>query len=67
MKIAQALKDSNIFLKGVTRTIKDETKSKKGWFLGILSGTLGASLLWNMLTGNGMLRAGYGNKKEKEC
>ena len=28
--------------------------------------TLGASLLRNMLTGKGMLRAGYGNKEGKE-
>ena len=29
MKIVQALEDSNIFLKGVTKTIKNETKEKK--------------------------------------
>ena len=29
MKIVQALKDSNILLKGVTKTIKNETKEKK--------------------------------------
>ena len=28
--------------------------------------TLGASLLGNLLTGKGILRAGSGNKKEKE-
>ena len=28
----------------------------------MLLGTLGASLLGNMLTGNGILRAGYGSK-----
>ena len=28
-------------------------------------GTLGASLLGNMLTGKGILRAGYGNKEGK--
>ena len=31
----------------------------------MLLGTLGASLLGNTLAGKGMLRAGYGNKKEK--
>ena len=31
----------------------------------MLFGTLGASLLGNMLTEKGMLRAGYGNKKGK--
>ena len=31
MKIVQALKDSNILLKGVTKTIEDETKEQKRW------------------------------------
>ena len=31
----------------------------------MLFGTSGASLLGNMLTEKGMLRAGYGNKKGK--
>ena len=45
MKIVQALKDSNILLKGVTETIKNKTKEQKGEFLSILLGTLGGSLL----------------------
>ena len=45
MKIVQALGDSNILLKGVTKTIKNETKEKKGGFLSMLCGTLGVSLL----------------------
>ena len=45
MKIVQALEDSNILLKGVTKTIKNETKEKKGGFLSMLCGTLGVSLL----------------------
>ena len=45
MKIVQALEDSNILLKGVTKTIKNETKEQKGGFLSMLLGTLGASLL----------------------
>ena len=43
MKIVQALEDSNILLKGVTETIKNETKEQKGGFLRMLLGTLGAS------------------------
>ena len=65
MKIVQALEDSNILLKGVTKTIKNETKEQKGGFLSMLLGTLGASLLGNMLAGKGIVRAGYGNKKGK--
>ena len=65
MKIVQALEDSNILLKGVTKTIKNETKEQKGGFLSMLLGTLGASLLGNLLSGKGIVRAGSGNKKGK--
>ena len=57
-KIIKALEDSDILLKGVTKTIKNETKEQKGRFLSMLLGTLGASLLGNLLTGKGILRAG---------
>ena len=66
MKIVQALEDSNILLKRITETIKNETKEQKGGFLSMLLGTLGASLLENLLAGKGIVRAGSGNKKEKE-
>ena len=65
MKIVQALEDSNILLKGVTKTIKNETKDQKGGFLSMLLGTLGASLLGNLLAGKEIVRAGSGNKKGK--
>ena len=52
MKIAQALADSNILLKGATKTIRNETKEQKGGFLSMLLGTLGASLLGYLLTKN---------------
>ena len=51
MEIVRALEDSNILLKEVTKTIKNETKEQKGGFLSMLLGTLGASLLGNILTG----------------
>ena len=66
MKIVQALEDSNILLKGVTKTIKNETKKQRGGFLNMLLGTLAATLLSNMLAGKGVVRAGSGNKKEKD-
>ena len=50
IEIVQALDDSNILLKGVTETIKNETKEQKFLgLLGMLLGTLGTSLLGNML------------------
>ena len=52
-------------MKEITKTIKNETKVQKEGFLGILLGTLGATLIGNMLTGKGMLRVGYGNKEGK--
>ena len=64
-KIVQALEDSNIFPKGVTNTNENETKEQKGGFLSMLLGTLDASLLWNLLSGKGIVRAGSGNSKGK--
>ena len=65
MKIVEALEDSNILLKGVTKTIKNQTKEQKGAFLSMLLGTLGAGLLGNLLAGKGTVRAGPENKKIK--
>ena len=52
-------------MKEVTKTIESETKEQKGGFLGMLLGTLGASLLENLLSGKGIVRAGAGNKNGK--
>ena len=65
MRIVQALEDSNISLKGVTKTIKNETKKQKGGFLSMLLGTLRASLLGNLLSGKGIVRTGSRNNKGK--
>ena len=51
MKIIRALENSGILLMGVSKAIKNETKEQKGGFLSMLLGTLGASLLDNLLTG----------------
>ena len=66
IKIVQALEDFNILLKGVTKTIKNETKEQKGAFLSMLLGTLGARLLGNLLTGKGLWELVQEIKKEKE-
>ena len=65
IKIVHALEDSNILLKRVTKIIENETKEQKGRFLSMLLGTLGAGLLGNLLTGKGIVRAGYGNHSMK--
>ena len=59
IKTAKALEDFDILLKGKTKTIGNETK-KKGGFLSILLGILGASLLSNLISGKRMYRTGYG-------
>ena len=60
MKIIEALKNSGILLKGESKTIENETKEQRGGFLSMLRGTLGASLLGNLLMGKGIMRAGEG-------
>ena len=74
MKIIKALENFGILLKGVSKTIKkNETKEQRGGFLSMLLGTLGASLLGNLLSGgkgivragDGIIRAGEGNVVSK--
>ena len=60
MKIVQALEDSNILLKGVTKAVKNETREQRGGFLETLVGTLGSILLRDLLSGKGIVRAGSG-------
>ena len=73
MKIIEALENSGILLKRVSKTIENETKEQRGGFLSMLLGTVGASLLGNLLTGKGIMRArdgivrageGSGSKKK---
>ena len=49
LEIFQALEDSDVLLKRVTKTIKNETKEQKSVFLSMLLGILGTSLLGNLL------------------
>ena len=71
IKIIEALENSGILLKGITKMTENETKEQIGGFLNMLLGTLGASLLGNLLTGgkgimragDGIVRAGSGGKK----
>ena len=65
MNIVQAFEDSNILLKGISKTIKNETKEEKGRFFSMLLDTLASTFLGNILAGKRMVRAGYGNKQGK--
>ena len=58
IKIVKSLEDSGLLLKGVTETVQNEVKKQKGGFLSMLLGTLGATLLGNILAGKEINRAG---------
>ena len=63
LKTVKSLEDSGLLLKGVSETIQNESKEQKGGFLSMFLGTLGASLLGDMLFGKkdkGVIRAGEG-------
>ena len=74
LKIIKSLEDSGVLLKGISETILHEAKEQRGGFLSMLLGTLGASLLGDVLSkslpgrgvisaGEGTIRAGYGSKR----
>ena len=60
IKIVKSLEYPGLLLKGLTQTVQNEVKEQKRGFLSMLLGTLGASLLGNLLTGKGIYRAGKG-------
>ena len=60
IKIVKSLQDYGLLLKGVTESGQNEVKEQKGGFLSMLLGTLGASLLGNLLTGKGVNKKGKG-------
>ena len=74
LKIVKSLENSGVLLKGVSETIQHEAKEQRGGFLSMLLGTLGASLLGDILSkglsgrgviraGEGTIRAGYGSRR----
>ena len=60
MKIIKSLEESCLLIKVLAKQLKMKQKEKKGKFLSMLLGTLGASLLGNLLAGKGKIRAGEG-------
>ena len=54
----KSLEELSLLIKGVSETIKNEAKEQKRGFLRTLLGTLGSSLLVNLLAGKGTIRAG---------
>ena len=66
IRIVKSLEDSSLLLKGVTETVQNEVKKQKEGFVSMLLGTLGASLLGNILIGTGITRAEDGNVRAVE-
>ena len=60
IKIVKSLEDSGLLLEGFTESVQSEVEEQKGGFLSTLLGTLGASLLGDLLIGKGIYRAGKG-------
>ena len=58
MKVVKSLEELGLLINGLSETIQNEAKEQKGDFLSMLLGILGASLLANLLTGKGTVRAG---------
>ena len=74
LQIVKSLEDAGVLLKGISEIIQNEAKEQRGVFLSMLLGTLGASLLGDLLTknlsgkgvirgGEWVIRAGYGSKR----
>ena len=59
IEIVKSLEDSDsgLLLKLVSETTQNEAKEQKGGFLSVVLGTLGASLLGNMLAGKRAIAA----------
>ena len=63
MKIIKSLEESSLLINSISQTIKNEAKEQKGRFLSMLLGTIGASLLGNILTGKGVIATSQGRGK----
>ena len=70
LKIVKSPKDSGVLLKGVSEAIQHGAKEQRGGFLSMLLGTLGASLLGDILSkglsGKGVIRAGEGTRFSRD-
>ena len=58
IRIIKSMENLGLLIDGVIKTVKYEIKKQEGGFLSMLLGTLDASVLGNMLTGKGVMKAG---------
>ena len=66
IKIVKSLEDFGLLLKGVTESVQNKVKERKGGFRSALLDTLGASLLGNLISAKGINRAGKGINRAGE-
>ena len=66
MKIIKSLEESRLFIKGISKTIQNKIKEQRGGFLSMLLGTLGVSLLENLLPGKWVMRPSEGTIRAGE-
>ena len=59
-EIVKFLENSSLLLEGVSERIQNEAKEQKGGFINMLLGTLGASLLGNILAEKGAITTSHG-------
>ena len=64
MKLVKSIEESGLLTKGVSETVKNETKEQKGGFFGMVLRILGANLLGNLLSGKDTIKAGGGTIRE---
>ena len=50
INIVKSLEEAGLLIKGVSETVENKVRKRKGGFFGILSRTLAASLLGNLFT-----------------
>ena len=62
IKIIKSLEEPGLLIKDVSEKIENKAKEQKGGFFGMLLGTLGASLLGNLLTGKEVIWTSQGRK-----
>ena len=72
IKIVKSFEELGLLIKGVSKTIENETKEQKGGFFGMLLGTLATSVFGKMLIGKakifgqGVLRSDAGTIRESQ-
>ena len=66
MRIVKSLEESGLLIKGVSKTIKNETKEQKIGFFSMLLEILVASISGNALAGKGVIRTGEGTIRTGE-